>query len=410
MPDRPPVSVVLPFHGSPEDARRTLAALARLELRDGDEVLVADNTGRGVVPRDGVATVIDAPDQPSAYYARNVGAAAARNPWLLFVDDDCVPAPDLLDRFFDEPPGDDVGALVGEVEGVEGQPGLVPAYARSRGHLGQQVHVEHPVRPWGVTANLLVRRAAWEDVGGFHEGIRSGGDNEFSWRLQDAGWRLGFRPAAVVAHRHRESVRALVRQAARYAAGRRWLGARYPGVVRPPALGRELVRAPAGAVVWTVRGERRRAVFKLLDLVYVAAGFGAHVLSNTPPGAPDALPAAPVAGVAGTFPDAAAPAAVPPGVPVDAVRRPVRVDRAAARRVAVAYAEDDGHLRRLGALLWLAVRVPRALLSAGPRAVALAPRARRLRRAGVRELVALDPGGARDAPALARLTGARVAG
>lgn len=417
--DRPPVSVVLPFHGSPEDARETLDALARLRLRPDDEVVVVDNTGRGVVPAGDGVTVVDAPREPSSYYARNEGAAAARHEWLLFLDADCVPSPDLADRYFDEAPLDGWGAVVGEVVGVDGQSSLVARYARSRGHLGQRTHVEHGFRPWGVTANLLVRRAAWESVGGFQEGIRSGGDTEFSWRLQDAGWELGFRPEAVVEHAHRESVRSLARQSARYAAGRRWVMSRYPGALPRPTLVAELARAAAGVVVWTITGQLDRARFKALDAVYVASRWGAFVLSNTPPGRGDRLPPATVAVVCGVFPDREDPAALEAvralgdDVVVDAVARPVRVERETARRLPIAYAEDDGYARRLGALAWLAVRRPVAVLRAAgaarrgtaPAASTLAPRARRLRMAGVRRVEAAGELQRPVADALARLIG-----
>ena len=41
--DRPPVSVILPFHGDAADAAHVAEQLGRLELRAGDELLVVDN-------------------------------------------------------------------------------------------------------------------------------------------------------------------------------------------------------------------------------------------------------------------------------------------------------------------------------------------------------------------------------
>ncbi|WP_205698097.1 glycosyltransferase family 2 protein [Conexibacter sp. SYSU D00693] len=413
---RPPVSVVLPFHGTTADAEEALAALRRLDLREEDEVLVVDNTGKGVVPqRDGVR-VVDAPREPSSYYARNEGAAVARHEWLLLLDADCVPRPDLADRYFDEEPDERCGAVVGEVEAVEGQTALVARYARSRGHLGQKMHMEWPFRPWGVTANMLVRKAAWASVGGFQEGVRSGGDTEFSWRLQDAGWTLEYRPQAAVAHAHRESVKALARQAARYAAGRRWVMSRYPGSFERPTIARDLARCAAGIVVWTLTLQPQRALFKALDGVYVTARWPAFLLSNTPPGS-QTVPRADIAVVAGAFPaqDDPAPLAVidEQSAPtlVDAQARPVRVDRAAARRLAIRYAEDDGHLRRveglarLAARPWTLLRARRAVDGFGA-LLALAPRAHRLRLAGVRRIVAATSQDEPTARALRLLTGA----
>jgi hypothetical protein len=281
----------------------------------------------------------------------------------------------------------------------------VSRYARSRGHLRQEGHWLYPYRPWGVTANLLVRRAAWESVGGFLEGIRSGGDTEFSWRLQDAGWELGYRPRAVVEHVHRDSVRRLARQAARYAAGRAWVMRRYPGSFERPKLLRRLGRCAAGVLVWGVTGRFERAAFKALDGVYVVSESAAFFLSNTPPAAAVHRPAR-AALLAGAFPAADAPAeerSAGADAIVEAARRPVRVDRNASRLLRVAYDEDDGILRRLGAMASMARRSPRAAAADWRVLFRLAAPARRLAAAGVETVRAIHPERADDAAALARL-------
>ena len=48
---RPKVSVIVPFAGGVEDAERLAESLALLELGPGDEIVVADNSARGVLPR-----------------------------------------------------------------------------------------------------------------------------------------------------------------------------------------------------------------------------------------------------------------------------------------------------------------------------------------------------------------------
>lgn len=355
---RPAVSVILPFHGSAGEARQAEDALLAITTRPGDELVIVDNSGVGIVPgRDGIR-IVTASDEHSAYYARNVGCATVDNEWLLFVDADCQPAADILDRYFAEPIGEGIGAVVGEVVGMAEQQELVARFARARGHLGQHAHWTFPFRPWGVTANLLVRRAAWASVGGFHEGIRSGGDTEFSWRIQDAGWTLDYRPEAVVEHRHRDSIRTLFRQGARYGAGRAWVMRRYPGSLPKPPLVRPVGRSLVGIAVWTLTGRFERAVFKALDAVFVTGEWYAFRLSNTPPvrRAVDGHGALWL--VAGAFPAQDDPAAVQAaralgGAPIEAAARPIRVDRAAARSLPITWAEDDGTWRRLAAVGWL---------------------------------------------------------
>lgn len=414
----PPVSVVLPFHGTPAEAEAALDALARIDGAAHDEIIVVDNSGSGAVfERDGFR-VLCAHAEHSSYYARNVGAEAATTGWLLFVDADCRPRSDILDRYFDTPVDDRMGALIGEVVGVPGQTELVARYARSRGHLGQEHHWRYPFRPWGVTANLLVRREAWADVGGFLEGIRSAGDTEFSWRLQDAGWTLDYRPGAQVEHRHRDNVGRLARQAARYAAGRAWVSRRYPGALERPTILRPLLRCAAGVVVWTLSGRWERARFKALDAIYVASRWAASGLSNTPPGPRTAPRSAAAVAIAGAFPSRTDPEAIAAveaiGEPVlvEAASRPVHVDRDAARRLTVAWAEDDGAARRASAVLWLMRRRPRRAIRHIRRYGGVVPlrdvatQARRIAASGARQVrVAGDGDAERRAHALADLLG-----
>ncbi len=139
-----------------------------------------------------------------------------------------MPVPRLLDAYFAERPADDVGALAGTVRSDPGQSHFLARYASDRGFLDQEGGL-HTAEDAAATANLAVRAAAFDEIGGFAEGIRSGGDVDLCRRLVDAGWRIERRPDAVVIHLHRESLPDLMGSIARYAAGARWLNDRYPG-------------------------------------------------------------------------------------------------------------------------------------------------------------------------------------
>jgi GT2 family glycosyltransferase len=255
---RPRVAVVVPFRGDRAAARRLAAALGCLDLASGDEVVVADNTADGaaawVAHTD--VRVVRAVRERSAYHARNEGARVATADWILFLDADCTPGPALLTAFFSEPIADQCGALAGQILGDASQRSFAARYARSRRLFD---HAEGLIRADGggaAAGNLLVRRAAFEEIGGFTEGIRSGGDIDFCRRLAAAGWRLEFRVQALVHHRHRASLASLLGAVARYGAGARWLNERYPGSSPPWPLpfglasaGRDLVRHVRGREV-----------------------------------------------------------------------------------------------------------------------------------------------------------------
>ncbi len=265
--ERPFVSVVVPFRGDRAGADRLRAALRCLDTRDGDEVIVADNTGDGTgssVARDG-ARVIRAGRERSAYHARNEGARAANADWILFLDADCRPAHDLLAAYFGESTPDGCGAMAGQILGEPGQGSFAARYARSRNLFD---HAEGLIRASGGAAaagNLLVRRTAFDQVGGFVEGIRSGGDLDLCRRLSAAGWSLEFRSEALVHHRHRATLPSLLGAVARYGAGARWLNERYPGASPPWPLRYGLVGSARDIVARLRQRQVEEAVFRGVD-------------------------------------------------------------------------------------------------------------------------------------------------
>jgi hypothetical protein len=74
-----------------------------------------------------------------------------------------------------------------------------------------------------------------------------------------------------VAHAHRETLRALLRQVARTSAGTAWLERRHPGSRVPVRPLRGLARAVAGTAWFAVTLRPRRAAYKVIDGCVIAA-------------------------------------------------------------------------------------------------------------------------------------------
>ena len=374
---RPSVSVVMPFAGDVVAARAAVAALLELDVAPGDELILADNSG--VVGAHSALKIVRASAERSPAHARNAGAGHASGDWILFLDADCRVSPGLLDAFFSEPVADDVGALAGEVLPAGDGATVAERYGAARSFLNQQAHLAHPYLPRAVAANLMVRRVAFERVGGFYEGVRAAEDTDFSWRLQRAGWRLELRPQASVEHRYRATLRELRVQWRGYAAGRAWLRRRYQGFEPEPAVRRGMgrawgrVRRPRrGAAADRRRTMTRRSVqdaqsgrldraqYLALDALLAVDELAGLMLSNRPERGVSAL--GEVVLVADRFPIPGDPlvdfARTLDAARVEASGRPESTWIEVSREVEIAYREDDGLAARIMAMLRLAVRHP----------------------------------------------------
>jgi mycofactocin glycosyltransferase len=269
---RPDVDVVVPFAGSARDLARVLARLATLDVGEHDSLTLADNrTSALPLAAPAGVRVVRATAERTSYHARNVGARAGTAPWLLFLDGDVEPPPDILDRYFEAEPADRTAVLAGAVVDEAPAGGASPLavrYAHLKASMSQEITLGHGRWAFAQTANCAVRREAFDAVGGFAEGVRSGGDADLCFRLAAAGWELERRAQAAVVHRNRTSVPAMLAQRMRHGAGAAWLARRHPGAFprrRWPGLAWWSVRRMTAGLVALARGDREAAVLGLLD-------------------------------------------------------------------------------------------------------------------------------------------------
>jgi GT2 family glycosyltransferase len=265
----PLVSVVVCTHNRAEKLRACLAGLADQSLEPHEyEIVVVDDASSdattAAVSEFPVRTVRNRSNLGPAA-SRNVGVRLARSPIVAFTDDDCVPDKNWLTELlavFDDP----------EVLGVGGR--IVPL--RTDGLLLRYYELNNPLahntneaaatgtileRFWAYLrgsfrlnsiaedddqlitltgANMSVRRAALDLVGGFDDRFNSVGaeDTDLSLRLREArpDGLLRYAPHAVVAHDYDPHLRDALRRsrtyghaaAFAYRLGRRRLPAIFP--------------------------------------------------------------------------------------------------------------------------------------------------------------------------------------
>jgi glycosyltransferase involved in cell wall biosynthesis len=204
------VTVVVPARNASATLPATLAALSRQDFRGEFEVIVVDNVSdddTADLARAAGATAVTMEVNRGPGPSRNAGARAGTGAVIAFTDADCEPAPDWLTA--------GVAALDRGADLVQGAVSPTPGVVF--GPFDRTLEI----RRWSglfETANLLVRREAFERVDGFRPfldeerddgepGLRPtlqegpfGEDLWFGFRAQRAGARVAFAPDALVHH------------------------------------------------------------------------------------------------------------------------------------------------------------------------------------------------------------------
>lgn len=161
---------------------------------------------------------------------RNLGARAGRSPLVCFLDSDAVLRPGSLARLVAAAtsPGVGLSAPVFAGQAAEASAGRAPGLrvkaARALGRRGTYEAVPHgdgavwPV-DFAIGACQVVRRSAFEQVGGLDEGYFYGPEDvDFCLRLAEAGWASVQVAGAPVDHPPRRRYRRpLDRQGLRHA-------------------------------------------------------------------------------------------------------------------------------------------------------------------------------------------------
>jgi GT2 family glycosyltransferase len=220
----PRLSVVIATYSRASLLNECLQHLASQRFRDGDEVIVVDNGSvddtAGIVrthqPTFPAALHLLTEPRPGKSHALARGLAVAQGEVLAFLDDDVNVGAGWLDVVRDTMVDSSVALMGGRVEprwDARVRPWMRHApfrYRRLGAPLGLLDYPSDVVELGPRTvlgANMAVRRAVFEAVGGFatHLGklrgtLLSGEDHELCLRVQRAGFKAIYVPSAVVYH------------------------------------------------------------------------------------------------------------------------------------------------------------------------------------------------------------------
>src|SRR5262245_61963896 len=192
------VDVVMPVYNAPELTRRAIDSVyARLGERIAELVAWDDASGE---PTRAMPDALRPPRLRVVHAAQNTGfgeavnraVASTRTPLVLVLNSDIEARgdflPPLLDAMQRDPRLASVSPAGNSLDGYE-----LPRYPRTHGYV-------RAFALWGYA--FLLRRAAFEEVGGFDRAFGRGyyEDSDLTRRLLDKGWSLGVHPDAELFH------------------------------------------------------------------------------------------------------------------------------------------------------------------------------------------------------------------
>jgi len=210
------VSFVVPVHNGEQWLDEVLPAiLAQGDGRPLEIVVVDDGSTDGsaaILKRyeeAGQCTVVRG-EQRGAAAASNLGIQQTSHPIVCQVDQDVVLQPGWMAGLLSELSKPDVAAAQGYY--LTDPQGSI--WARVMGYDLELRYSRIKVRYMNhvCTGNTAYRAAALKQAGGFDESLGYGYDNDMSYRLGEAGFRLAFVKEAHSIHRWREGLAAYLKQ------------------------------------------------------------------------------------------------------------------------------------------------------------------------------------------------------
>lgn len=206
------IAIVMPAYNAAHLLPEVLPA-ALLAAQGGDVLVVdpgsTDDTAR--VAEELGARVVRLPRQAGPARARNVGVTHVDADIVVFVDSDCIAAPDIVDRVrahFEADPH--LVSLTGSYDDSPSEPGFFSQYMNLRHHITHHRASRENATFWAGCG--AVRRETFLSIGGFDEQrfprpqIE---DIELGYRLREKG-AARLDPALQVKHMKRWTARNLI--------------------------------------------------------------------------------------------------------------------------------------------------------------------------------------------------------
>jgi GT2 family glycosyltransferase/SAM-dependent methyltransferase len=273
------LTVVIPTRARWSILARTLDGLAQQTVAGFEIVVVVDGDDPAVPELPGVRVLVKPHGGPGA--ARNAGVEASERSLVLFLGDDMIPTPGLVERHLERhrrEPADEV-AVLGHVD-------WHPELADRR--LARWLDWSHTQFDYGLitgddagfgrffSCNVSLKRALFDAAGGFDpDFVYYYEDLDLGWRLDQHGLVLRYEPAALAHHLHSYDWPAVERRFEGIARGERLMQRKHPDFEPWFAAALRAAQAsPRRSLVWPLlvdhvpAGRVRQAIQRRAGLAY----------------------------------------------------------------------------------------------------------------------------------------------
>lgn len=213
----PAVSIIVITYNEEKHIRPCLDSILSIDYPEGKYEIIIVDSGRDktaeIVKGYSKVKLIRSNEKNFAL-SRNIGVRGSQNEVIAFTDADCVVPPNWLKILVRSLDSERIGGVGGNAFPPEESSRLGRWIAclglPAGGSIGLDANIKETER--GVnslsTCNVIYRKSALEEVGGFDEALKWGEeDTEIAERIRKRGYFLKYEPASYVYHRTWEGFR-----------------------------------------------------------------------------------------------------------------------------------------------------------------------------------------------------------
>jgi glycosyltransferase involved in cell wall biosynthesis len=226
LTNKPRISVIVPVRNNEDTIAPVLQALLNQD-QENYEVIVVDGSStdqtRDIAARYPVKILVEEGKGPN--YARNLGVQNASGEIVAFIDGDCKPDKGWLKALVENFASPETGCVGGTIAVWNGESYLarygfwakIPVMPRFESRMTQHINRFNELP---VSANMAVKKEVFAKVGLFDTVFRGGfEETDLLWRIVKAGYKIIADPKAIVYHRHRTTLKGLLKQTWAYGIG-----------------------------------------------------------------------------------------------------------------------------------------------------------------------------------------------